>query len=294
MYQPLLYVLSFTDDRESNCCEARASQKLVAVLSLGRHQCRTAASGRRGRPIPGARPAPSRGRAAGIVSPGSLPAEGPTDLPEWPLPRGPHKLPREVVTDNQRRRLMAGTACALARKGYAEMNVEDVLLEAGVSRTTFYEHFKNKRECVLLAHEEAFDRLAAELFRACAGQSEWVAKVAAAVEAVVAFAIRTPEEAQLLVVDALAADPKLAERVLASNDYLVGLLRNGREQCSRAAILPELTERALIGAASSVLGSRLLAGQVDQLPELEPQLLQLMLMPYVGVSEARRVAEARR
>jgi len=222
-----------------------------------------------------------------------LPPRRPAGDIAWPLPRGPHKLPREVVTDNQRRRLMAGMARALARKGYAEMSVEDVLTEAGVSRTTFYEHFKNKRECVLLAHEEAFDRLAAELFRACAGENEWPAKVAVAVSAAIGFAARNPDEAQLLVVDALAADPTLAERALLSNDYLVGLLRNGREQCLQAGTLPELTERALIGAASSVVGTRLLAGQVDQLPVLEPQLIQLMLMPYVGISEARRIAEAR-
>lgn len=107
----------------------------------------------------------------------------------------------------------------------------------------------------------------------------------------IAFVVRGPEEAQLLIVDAVAADPTLAMRVLASNDYLVGLLRNGREQCPGAATLPELTERALIGAASSVIGSRLLSGQADRLPALESQLVQLMLMPYLGITEARRVSE---
>ena len=103
---------------------------------------------------------------------------------------------------------------------------------------------------------------------------------------------RAPEEAQLLVVDAVAADPTLASRVLASNDYLVGLLRNGREQCPRAATLPELTERALVGATTSIIGMRLLSGQAGQLPDLEPQLVQLLLMPYVGVEKARGVADA--
>jgi AcrR family transcriptional regulator len=226
------------------------------------------------------------------VSPGALPAEGPANEDKWQLPRGPHKLPREVVAGNQRQRLMAGVARALAGHGYAEMTVEHVLAEAGVSRTTFYENFENKRECVLVAHEEAFDRLAGELFRACAGESEWTAKVAAGIGAAIGFAVRNPEEAQLLVIDAVAADPTLAARVIASNDYLVGLLRHGREQCPSAATLPELTERALIGATTSVVGGRLLCGQADQLADLEPQLVQLLLMPYVGIEEARRVAEA--
>jgi AcrR family transcriptional regulator len=231
--------------------------------------------------------------SAGSGSP--LPADEPAgEDTGWSLPRGPHGLSREVVANNQRQRLLVGTARAISSRGYAEMTVEQVLKEAGVSRATFYEHFENKRECVLVAHEEAFDRLAGALFRACARGSEWSAQVAAAVRAAIDFAVERPEEAQLLVVDAVAADLTLAERVLASNDFLVGLLRNGRERCPEAASLPELTERALIGAVSSVIGNRLLSGQADRLPALEPQLVQLMLMPYLGVNEARRVAEAPR
>jgi AcrR family transcriptional regulator len=185
---------------------------------------------------------------------------------------------------------LAGTAQALAEHGYAEMTVEHVLTEAGVSRSTFYENFDNKRECVQVAHEEAFDRLAGELFRACAEESEWSAKVAAAISAAISFVVRAPEEGLLLTLEAVASEPLLASRVLASNDFLVGFLRNGREHCPRAGLLPDLTERALIGAAISVIGSRLLSGQADRLPNLESQLVQLVLMPYVGVEEAARVA----
>ena len=76
-----------------------------------------------------------------------------------PLPRGPHKLPREIVTDHQRWRLLTAAAQVLAEHGYAELTVEHIIREAGVSRTTFYEHFKNKRDCILAAHGIAFERL---------------------------------------------------------------------------------------------------------------------------------------
>jgi AcrR family transcriptional regulator len=210
---------------------------------------------------------------------------------DWQLPRGPHGLPREVVVDHQRQRLLAGAAAALAERGYAELSVEQIITKAGVSRTTFYEQFDNKRECLLIAHEQAFDRLTGELVRACAGQPEWPTKVVAAIAATIVFATRAPQQAQLLVLEFLAADPVLAERALASNDFLVGLLRNGREQCPQAAALPELTERALIGATVSVIGHRLLCGQADQLPALAPQLIHLILIPYVGNEEAARIAK---
>jgi AcrR family transcriptional regulator len=197
-----------------------------------------------------------------------------------------------MVVNQQRQRLLAGVAQALAERGYAAMNVKHVLAHARVSRATFYANFDNKRECVLAAQGQAFDRLAGEMAGACASESEWPAKVAAGIGAAIELAVRAPEEALLLVVDTVAADSTLALRVLAFNDFLVGLLRNGREQWPRAASLPELTERALIGAVTSVIGARLMSGQADRLLDLEPQLVQLVLMPYLGNEGARQVAES--
>ena len=210
----------------------------------------------------------------------------------WALPRGPHRLPREVVAGNQRQRLLAGAATALAENGYAGTTVERVLANAGVSRSTFYAHFENRRDCVLAAHDRVFERLSGTLVAACAGEPDWPAKVAAAIRAAIEFARRSPVEAHLLLLDAVAADSVLATRVLTSNDFLVALLRNGREQWAGAAVLPELTERALVGAAMSVIGGKLIMGQTDQLDDLEPQLIQFFLAPYVGLTEARRLTES--
>jgi AcrR family transcriptional regulator len=212
-----------------------------------------------------------------MMSPGSVP----TDL---------HNLPREVVAKNQRERLLDGAARAFAARGYAEMTVEHVLAEAGISHTTFYENFENKRDCLRVAQEGAFDRLIGELSGACAAGFEWPDKLVAGIRAAIAFAIRDPERAQLLIVETVATDATLASGALASSDYLVGLLRKGREQHPKAVMLPELTERALVGAMVSVIGGRLLSGRADQLPELEPQLVQFLLMPYVGLGEARQIA----
>jgi AcrR family transcriptional regulator len=209
------------------------------------------------------------------------------------LPRGPHRLPREVVSEHQRQRLLAAAARALAEHGYAELTVEQILKRAGISRTTFYEHFENRRDCVLAAHEAAFDRLSAAVARPCGEESDWPRRLATAIGGAVDYATAAPEEALLLVPDAVGADPVLARRVAASTDSLVDLLRAGREHSAAAAGLPELTERALIGAATSVIGARLTTGQAGRLPELKPQLVELMLLPYVGPEEARRVATSR-
>jgi TetR/AcrR family transcriptional regulator len=211
--------------------------------------------------------------------------------PDWDLPRGQHRLPREVVTRNQRLRLVAGVARAMAEHGYARLTVEHVISTAGVSRTTFYEQFENKQQAVLAAHDVVFERYLAALLRACNGEQEWPLKIKASIATTVAFAMEEPEQAQLLALDSLAGDAEVASRVLASTDHLAGLLSAGRQYNPRGAELPALTEKALVGAVSAIVAGRLMNGEPESLPELEPQIVELILIPYLGAEEASRVAK---
>jgi len=207
------------------------------------------------------------------------------------LPRGRHKLPRDTVLANQRQRLLTATAGAVAEHGYPTFSVRHVLERAGVSRTSFYEQFDDKHECVIVAYDAAFERLTSAIFDACASSPDWPAGVAAAVGAALDFAAESPEQARLLVIShAAVADPRLSRRALAAQDQLVGLLRAGRERYGLGRSPLRLTEQALVGGAMSVVGAQLLADRVD--PQVKPELVQLVLTPYLGAEEAVRVALA--
>jgi len=56
------------------------------------------------------------------------------------LPPGRHGLPREFVVHNQRERLIAGLAEAVAEHGYSGTTIAHITAHAAVSRRTFYEH----------------------------------------------------------------------------------------------------------------------------------------------------------
>lgn len=206
-----------------------------------------------------------------------------------PLPRGRHRLPFEVVIADQRRRLISGTARALAEQGYAELTVKHVIEAAGVSRTTFYANFDNKRDGVLAAHRDVFERLLALLLRACATELDWSQKIRASIAALFSFAEKAPEEVRLLTLNALATDLTIARQVVDSNAHFAALLREGRRHTSFGAALPELTEEALVGAVSAVIAGSLHETGVQRLPDLEPEVVQLVLTPYIGASEATRV-----
>lgn len=210
--------------------------------------------------------------------------------PSWELPRGRHRLPREVTEQHQRDRLIAGVATAIAEHSYRNLTVGQVIAAAGVSRATFYKNFENGEEAVLAAHEAIFERFLGLVFRACNAAPEWPFKVRSVIEATLDYAAAEPAQVGLLTLDPLSADVEMAQQVLASTEHLAALLSRGRSLGEEAAALPELTEKSVIGALTAIVSSRIASGEAERLPELAPQLVELALTPYVGAAEAKRVA----
>jgi AcrR family transcriptional regulator len=213
------------------------------------------------------------------------------EFPRPPLPRGRHRLSAEAVADDQRRRLVAAMVESVAIRGYAATSVARVIELAGVSRGTFYEQFENRRECLLVAYDTVSRRFLAWVSDACAVERLWEDKVVAAIGAVVEFAVVYPADTRLLTLDALAVDAEAARHGLVAADRLAEMLRSGREHRRSPRELPEVTEQALVGAVASTISWRLLDG--ESLAGLKPQLIQLVLTPYVGpAAAARRAAKA--
>ena len=207
------------------------------------------------------------------------------------LPRGPHALPQDVVIAHQRERLLEATVAAMAELGYSELSVKELIVRAGVSRRTFYQFFNDKLDCVFAAHQMAFSHLSRAIVDACGSRTAWPDRVDAAIGAALEFAAENPNEAHLIVVSChTASEPSLASRGRVAHEKLAALLKVGRKQVGESRKPPTLTEQAVIGAAMSVVGVRLLAGQAEELPQLRPELTQIILAPYVGDKEARRVA----
>lgn len=210
------------------------------------------------------------------------------EFPRPPLPRGRRRLSPEEVAEDQRRRLLSAMAESVAIHGYAASSVARVIELAGVSRATFYALFENRHECLLAAYDAVLASFFAAIEDACAGASPWPDRAARAIAAAVRFARERPEQVRLLALDTVAADLEAAGRAIAGVDMLAELLRAGREHNAKSRSLPDVTERALVGAVASAINWRLLSG--EPLDDLEPQLVQLVLTPYLGSAAAVRQA----
>ncbi|HWL66405.1 MAG TPA: TetR/AcrR family transcriptional regulator [Actinomycetota bacterium] len=108
------------------------------------------------------------------------------------------KVAHEDRFRDQRRQLLRAAAKLASRKGYQATHVSDIVSEAGLSKTTFYEHFKSKEDCFVELHR----RVSSAMLRA---------GISAAEDAIE----KGPFETVLAVIRAMtgyvAQDPRLAD-----------------------------------------------------------------------------------
>lgn len=221
----------------------------------------------------------------------------PVESPEFPpelarLPPGRHGLPREFVARNQRERLIAGLAEAVAENGYAGTTIAHITRHAAVSRRTFYEHFNSKDECFVAAYDTVMKELRKRVSEAYDQEEEWPQAVRAGIAAMLEFLTAEQQLARLSMVEALVAGSVVVERYDAAIQGLVPFFQAGREDRPDEvlAALSPTTEEALVGGMVSLISRRIFAGRAEELEALLPDLVEFALTPYLGSAEAARFA----
>ncbi len=201
----------------------------------------------------------------------------PPPLSAFRLPRGRHGIPPEQVVDSQRWRLLGAASEVLVERGYARTRVADIAARAGVSRGTFYELFEGLPACLLAAYEMAADCVCDLAASACGGEGDWEAGLRTALEEILRFLAEEPALANLLGAEVAAGVPAIAA---ARERFIARLTQTGA------------SKYALEGAIELVSG-RVAAGEAEGLPELAPQLAELMGRPSFTDSPRSRRGSAR-
>jgi AcrR family transcriptional regulator len=192
--------------------------------------------------------------------------------------------------DPERDRLIAAFGKAASEHGYRSLTVEQVARYAGTSSARVEAHFATKEEGIAAAQEVFFDRLWLDVLDACAETAAWPEKVRAALRTILVSLAEASALARVFTVEAKDASLVAAERQFAILDRFAELLSHGRRYFPVAASMPSSTERALIGGVASIVSGRLLDEEPQALMALEPELLELVLIPYVGREQARQLA----
>lgn len=181
------------------------------------------------------------------------------------------------------------------RDGYRATSVDAVAAEAGISLASFERHFEGKDDCFLAAYDMLVERLLAEVQAGCDGELEWRERVERGLGTIVERFAADGDAARTAIVEVGAVGAEARQRHWDALTRFAEYLEEGRALASERE-LPDNIALMSAGAVSGVIFEELLAGRAAELPELLPDLLFAVLVPYVGPREAagemRRVAEA--
>lgn len=210
-------------------------------------------------------------------------------------PRGPHQLPpgrtrlsRGDVEANQKQRIFDAIVDVVSLAGFASMGVQDIIATAGVSRRTFYDHYRSKDEAFLAAVEQVADQLVQRVTTAFQAADTFPGSVRDGLAAFLQFLADEPRYADLIIVEILAAGPvALSHRNRVMNSFAT-MVKEGAKRHPTARRPPDIAAETIVGGIYEVVFARILEGQAAELPDLLPDLSYALIQPYLGDEAARR------
>jgi AcrR family transcriptional regulator len=206
------------------------------------------------------------------------------------LPRGRHGLPRELIEENQRTRLISGIIKAVAEHGYGKTTIAHITGAAKISRRTYYENFSNKEDCFRAGYEASFEYVKETMLGAAAAEQKWPDRVRAGLGALLESLAAHPDLATFfLIAPASVADSIAARHHLAMRELVTALI-TGPPAPPDSDEPSDTQAEALAGGLSRLIVRKVSAGEAEELPELLPALVELVLRPFIGSEEAVRVA----
>jgi AcrR family transcriptional regulator len=193
------------------------------------------------------------------------------------LPTGTHGIGREEVERHQRTRLHGAMVSAVVRHGYAKTTIAHIVDLASVSRTTFYQYFAGKEECFLETHDQIAEAGIERVVDAYRSPGDWRQRLRTAFAAFVETVTERPDAARLVLVEALAAGPRALEHRERYTQMFEGLIRQGFDEAPEAAVVSDVTIRAIVGGIRQIVYQHLRQGTPDRLPAVVDDLVDWAL-----------------
>jgi AcrR family transcriptional regulator len=218
-----------------------------------------------------------------------LPAEDLDNLIEREqLPSGRADLPEPLVAHSQRERILNAMAQACASKGFGAMTIADICEPAGVSRATFYELFKDKEDCLQATMELSLADAMGRIVEVYSPDKPWATMVRDSAATFLDLLASRPDFARMALIEAPAAGGRSYEMYASGKRVLQALLDRGRSDPIEEQAIPSSAGRGALAAAESLIVGQILAGNTKRLPELLPDIVYIITIPYLGQDEALR------
>lgn len=195
------------------------------------------------------------------------------------LPSGRHSLSRDFVAQHQIARILSAVVEVAGSGGYAQLTVDSMIGLAGVSRATFYVHFKNKEDAFLQAYDAKVAELMDHVIRAYQEEADALGRLRAGLGAFLQFLADEPEAARTCIVECLAAGPEAAARRDEAKQAFAQIVVDNMRELFPHYPEPELIAETLVGGIYEVCYTRIRRGETAELPRLLNGLIAVFAIP---------------
>ena len=212
----------------------------------------------------------------------------------------PAAKPSIPPSADPRRLILHALIETAAREGYAHTCIERVLSAADVSATLFYAYFESLEDCFIQASDELIDELELVVLGEMSIDAPWPQRIRRGLQALLETVARYPECAQVTMIECLGAGRPAAERLRSAEAMFSVVIEEGREYslseyASSVEGLSvehssELTAQGIVGGIAAIVHRRVIEENTAELPALLPDLLYMVLMPYLGHERALAAA----
>ncbi len=188
----------------------------------------------------------------------------------------------DIGSRSQQQRILVAMTESCAEKSFSATTIADVVGRASISRATFYKHFANKRRCFDMAVEDFVEKLRQAAIDAQSSAESRPEAIRRAIGAVLELLAAGPAYARLIVLEAPILEPAI---IANHRDQAVDALKEQWE-VGKGGKDARADARLAFGRAHVLLADYVAAGKAKKLPELLPEVVYVMLLPFVGHKEA--------
>jgi len=179
-----------------------------------------------------------------------------------------------------RERILDGALDVFARKGYHRAIVDDIVRASGTSKGAVYHHFPNKEAVFVSLVDDFAELLASRLAAAVGARQGALAKVDAALTAVLTTFTDNERLARLILLEAVSLGPAYQRKRAEVADRFAALIQRYLDEAVADGSLPAVDTRvatlAWLGAVNEIV-VQWLHGTVDDVAATIPALTRLLL-----------------
>lgn len=193
------------------------------------------------------------------------------------LSSGPGGPSPDKVALHQSGRLKGAMVEAVSRHGYSGTTLTELVTLAGVSKSTFYQHFGSKQECFLATFDDIIAVLEARVGEAYRSGDDFRDRLERSLDTFVRTAVDEPAAATLTAVEVLTLGAPGVEHSERASRTFEALVQQSFDHSPAPTEVSPTIVRGIVAGIKGVTYRYLRAGRSEELPGLVGELVDWAL-----------------